>query len=204
MEFSISQMAFKIASLLSSKDLHLNMLVKLILMKAQPCDYKINFVKHENSKYILSINLMGQDRFSSIESSIEIPFGPFRCDDKLSFSTNIEEEALSQNDYTFKMLFITDILLKKLASNILINTYTPKVKLEGTNIIHFSLEAYSIYHRVESECVVDMRHFDEPVKKLIMKDMRMGVTLIDGEPKVYQKYKLIENHENRYTYEPSK
>jgi hypothetical protein len=197
MNFNISEKLTKLVKIIrsSSKDINTYLSILLTSLKPSSRDYMINYLKSDNNKYILSLTIDNEERFSSIDSSsVDLTPKEFTCNDRFDFSTNIKGK-------TYSILCVLDVLVNKQLSNYVTNNHEPKIKLVGHNILYYTLNNYNVYNRIEGSYNIDLSSYSEVVKRLIMKHLSMNVTIIDTTAMVYQNYKLVgQTQSGRYQY----
>lgn len=196
MNFTISEKLTKLGKIIRSNKKDINTYLKILLTKTKPLtDYKINYLKSENNRYVLNVTLDKEEKFSSIDSSVlDLTPKDFTCKDKFDFTTNIPGEAYS-------VLYVLDVLVNKLMSNYVTNNHEPRVKPIGHNILYYTLGEYNVYNRVEGSYNIDLSPYSEDIKRLIMGHLSMTVTVIDSVEMSYQNYTLLgQSRSGRYQY----
>lgn len=180
---------------LKSKDINGILMIWFHDIKASPKSFNIEYLRQNNQNYVLCVDVNNSKLYSSVEvDSIDKTEKDFKCDDKLRFSTNIDGTS-------YLILFILDILINKMTSNVILRLYRPKSNPIVHNILEYKLDEYNVFNRVIGKYIVDLTPYKTDVKNHIMKHMSMSVTIIDISKIDYPNYKLVSSQGDRYSYE---
>jgi hypothetical protein len=180
---------------LNSKDINEILMIWFHDVKAIPKSFSIEYLRQNNQNYVLCVDVNNTKLFSSVEiASVDKSEKDFKCDDKLSFTTNIDGTS-------YLILFILDILINKMTSNVISRLYRPKFNPLVHNILEYKLDKYSVFNRVLGKYIVDLTPYKSDVKNHIMKHMSMSVTVIDSIKIDYPNYKLVSSQGDQYSFE---